>query len=503
MSDGVRAPSAPTFPALWRTLLITGILLIPTNLIGAAVVYVLITLVVPIPEVADVHRAEIENLVLTLVYVPFAVLVGTLRARRLISSATVWLKERREPTPDEQRDVLRIPGRMFWQQTTLWLVGAVLFGAFNTSSGVALGLLVALIVGLTGFTVCPITYLFAERTLRPLARRALAGGVPETLRTRSVTFRAMQAWMFGSGTSVAGVVFAGINSFLIPDVSRFRLQVTMIVLGSTALAVGGLTTWLAARATADPVRSLRRAVAEVSRGNLHTRVEIYDGTEIGVLQAGFNDMVAGLREREEIRDLFGRHVGADVARAALESGVHLGGEVRDVAILFVDIIGSTTLATERPPDEVVSLLNRFFDVVIDVVHAHDGSINKFEGDAALAIWGAPMAVPDRDARVLAAARVMGSRLAAEVPELRAGIGVSAGCAVAGNVGAAERYEYTVIGDPVNEAARLSGHAKGVPALVVANARLLRDAGDEAQRWRLLEPVTVRGRAEPTEIATPC
>src|SRR3712207_4884738 len=104
-----------------------------------------------------------------------------------------------------------------------------------------------------------------------------------------------------------------------------------------------------------------------------------------MLQAGFNEMMRGLRERGELRDLFGRHVGADVARRAIEKGVNLGGESRDIAVLFVDIIGSTSLAEERPPEEVVATLNRFFEVVIDVVHEYDGWINKFEGDAALAV----------------------------------------------------------------------------------------------------------------------
>jgi adenylate cyclase len=495
---GLLAP----FPSLWRTRLVTSALLIPTNLVGAVVVYVLLTLVVPVPVVRDEARAEVGNLIVAGIYVPFAVLVGAWRGSRLIRSANLWLRERREPTADEQRYLLKVPGRMFWLEARLWVVGALLFAAFNLPEGMPLSLIVGGVVGLTGLTVASISYLFTERSLRPLARRALATGVPERLRTRSVAFRSVQAWIFGTGVAVAGVVFAGILSFAIEDVSKLRLQVTMIVLGGTALLVGALTTFLAAKATSDPVRALRRAMADLRRGDLNTKVAIYDGTEVGILQAGFNELVAGLREREQIRDLFGRHVGEDVARAALEGGVRLGGEVREVTILFVDVVGSTTLAVERPPEEVVAVLNRFFGVVIDVVHEHDGFINKFEGDAALAIWGAPVDIADRDRRALCAARTMARRLAVEVPELTAGIGVSGGPAVAGNVGAAARYEYTVIGDPVNEAARLTDVAKSVPGHVVAHAGLLDGAGSETENWERLEPVTVRGRTSPTPIATP-
>ena len=182
--------------------------------------------------------------------------------------------------------------------------------------------------------------------------------------------------------------------------------------------------------------------------------------------------------------------------------MQLGGEARDVVVLFVDVIGSTTLATERPPEEVVSLLNQFFTVVIAVVHDHGGWINKFEGDAALAIWNAPVEIDEPESTALTAARVMAARLAGEVPELSAAIGVSGGRAVAGNVGAAERYEYTVIGDPVNEAARLTVHAKEFPAHVVTNAELLAVAGEEADHWREVEPFVARGRSDPTRVATP-
>jgi adenylate cyclase len=224
---------------------------------------------------------------------------------------------------------------------------------------------------------------------------------------------------------------------------------------------------------------------------------------VGLLQGGFNRMVGGLRDRERIRDLFGRHVGVEVARAALAGGIEMGGEVRDVAVLFVDLVGSTRLAASRPPAEVVALLNGFFAVVVDVVARHGGWVNKFQGDAALAVFGAPVALDGAPDRALAAARELAARLRAEVPEVHAGIGVAFGAAVAGNVGERRRYEYTVIGDPVNEAARLSELAKSEPQRVLASSAIVERAGAaEAARWRLGGAVTLRGRAEPTRLAAP-
>jgi adenylate cyclase len=230
---------------------------------------------------------------------------------------------------------------------------------------------------------------------------------------------------------------------------------------------------------------------------------VFDGSDLGLLQAGFNRMAEGLREREELRDLFGRHVGEDVARAALERGIELGGEELEVAVLFVDIVGSTELAAERPPQEVVSRLNEFFGIVVEVVEDHGGLVNKFEGDAALAIFGAPLPLDDAAGCALAAARVLAARLSEDVDELDAGIGVSAGRAVAGNVGSEARFEYTVIGDAVNEAARLCELAKEADGHVLASAAALEAAsGDEAGRWREGEQVQLRGRREETRVATP-
>src|SRR5919202_6552380 len=164
-------------------------------------------------------------------------------------------------------------------------------------------------------------------------------------------------------------------------------------------------------------------------------------------------MAGGLAERELIRDLFGRQVGREVARAALREGTRLGGEDREIGALFVDLTGSTSMALAMPPTEVVRLLNRFFRVVIEVIEEQGGLVNKFEGDAALCIFGAPVASDNPAGDALRAARLLAERLDREVPEVDFGIGVSAGRAVAGNVGAEHRFEYTVIGDPVNEAAR--------------------------------------------------
>ncbi|MGN6161464.1 MAG: adenylate/guanylate cyclase domain-containing protein [Marmoricola sp.] len=497
-----RPPAPPRGSRVWwlRAMISTAILLI--NLSGTVVVFCLAVLVVPLPHTDAGKDLKISNLILAASYMVLAMVVGALRGLKISANTIGWIETGREATDRDRKNLLRMPRRLFLLVMALWTVAAFLFGGYNASIKPSLGALVFVIVMMSGLSTSAVTYLVAERLQRPFARIALAQGVPDRLGMR-LGLRIVLAWFLGTGIALLGITLAGITALSLGrQISAERLSVTMVVLGGGSFVVGGFTTWLAAKAGSDPVRALLTSVTAARAGDFSVDVPIYDGTELGILQAGFNDMLHGLREREKMRDLFGRHVGAEVARAALESGVKLGGEVREVGILFVDIVGSTGMATDRPPEEVVTVLNRFFDVVIEVVNKHGGWVNKFEGDAALAVWGAPTAHPTMEASLLAAARELGARLREEVPEVRAGIGVSAGSAVAGNVGAAQRYEYTVIGDPVNEAARLTELAKDVPALVMANATLLDAAGDEAEHWHRLTPVVVRGRSAPTPIATP-
>jgi adenylate cyclase len=182
--------------------------------------------------------------------------------------------------------------------------------------------------------------------------------------------------------------------------------------------------------------------------------------------------------------------------------VRLGGELREAAVLFVDVIGSTDLASRTAPQAVVERLNAFFALVLETIDDHGGWINKFEGDAALCIFGVPAYRDDVAGRALAAARILCRRLASDAP-LQAAIGVSAGKVVAGNIGAAHRLEYTVIGDPVNEAARLTELAKQrVPRLLASEAAISRASRGEAAHWRLDEAVLLRGRTSPTQLAVP-
>ena len=301
-----------------------------------------------------------------------------------------------------------------------------------------------LTVGIGALVVAGISYLLTEFTLRPVAARALADtDVNRRSGSSGSGPRMVLFWAIGTAVPVGRAARGRDPRPRRRPCPRTTAPVSTswrssrIVVCGAVLLFGFILTDLNARSVVAPIMSVREALRSVEEGDLDTDVVVYDGTELGALQSGFNQMVGGLREREKLRDLFGRHVGHEVAAAAaaVETGeVELGGETRVASVLFVDLVGSTAYASDHEPAEVVGVLNRFFGVVVDEVDRRGGLVNKFIGDAVLAIFGAPVPDEDHAASALAAARAMAIRLEEELPEIGAGIGVATGSVVAGNVG---------------------------------------------------------------------
>ena len=482
-----------------------AVFMVGVNVVGALIVFALVLWVVPLPPVDDPAATRRLNIIAFLVYLVVAVPLGALWVLRMLRPIRRWLREDRAPTPEEQRRVLLAPAHEMLIHAALWAAGGIAFTLLNLSASDRLALVVGLTVTLAAAATCAVAYLLSQRLLRPVAERALRDDAPEEPALPGVATRILFAWALGTGVPAVGLTLIGAGVLTgVVDAPAHRLAVSAVVLGGIAMLVGAQAMILTARSLSDPLREVRAALGRVQRGETDVRVPIYDGSEVGLLQAGLNRMVDGLAERERLRDLFGRQVGEDVARQALERGITLGGEERDVAVLFVDLVGSTDLAHRRPAGEVVELLNDFFRVVVSVVGDQDGTVNKFVGDAALCVFGAPLDHGDACGAALRAARDLRRRLQDEVPQCDVGIGVSAGTVVAGIIGAAERYEYTVIGDPVNEASRLTELAKRNDGRILASAAAVRGAGDpdEAVRWEDAGCETLRGRAEPTSLLVP-
>jgi adenylate cyclase len=494
-----------------RVQVLLTVLIVGTNVIGALVVAVVNTWAIPSP--APNRSMTIAIAVAVPSYVLVATLVGAIWGTRRSLAALRWATQPDvDPDRTQRAKALRVPMALTVMQLVMWGLAAVMFTVLTVLLQPSRALGTGLTVGIGAFVVAGVSYLLTEFSLRPIAARALSDTrVTGRLRGVGVGPRMAIFWIVGTGAPLVGLLVAAILA-MAPggeDTTIRQLAVVTIIVCGIVLVFGFLLTDLNARSVVAPLLSVRDAMRAVEAGHLDTDVVVYDGTELGQLQSGFNDMVAGLQEREQIRDLFGRHVGQEVAAAAAALGageIELGGETRVCSVLFVDLVGSTTYATEHGPTEVVAVLNRFFGVVVDEVDRHRGLVNKFMGDAVLAIFGAPVEHPDHAAAALAAARAMAERLAVEVPEVGAGIGVATGQVVAGNVGHEQRFEYTVIGDAVNSASRLTDLAKEVPGCVLASwaaVEAARETGSpEADRWVRRGETMLRGRSTPTPLAVP-
>ncbi|MGU3499300.1 adenylate/guanylate cyclase domain-containing protein [Mycobacterium sp. C31M] len=422
---------------------------------------------------------------------------------RIFAPSVRWFDAGTEPDATRRRAAINIIRRQSILLLAVWLVSGAVFLLANRGLGAPLVALMTLTVVFGGTATVSSSLLFTQRVIRPVVAAATRE-FENRITAPGVTARLVLMWTLTtalpSGT-IAILVLCRMNGWIIPPSASIDIPVLLLAL--VAVFLGLRTLILVSLSISDPLREIIDAMADVEKGRIDIQVAEYEQSEIGRLQRGFNRMVTGLQERDRLRDLFGRHVGDDVMRLAVQtdiaSDIALSGEVRAVAVLFIDVTGSTDLAMNHPPQEVAAVLNEFFRSVVAAVDEHHGLINKFQGDAALAVFGAPIAAEDAAARALATARSLGTTLRGV---LDFGIGVSAGPVFAGNIGAENRYEYTVIGDPVNEAARLADTAKALPGRVACAGVAVDRADAEAARWLAHGTVTLRGRFEPTRVYVP-
>jgi adenylate cyclase len=478
---------------------------IVANAAGAVFIFTFLTFLAP-SEGTPSHGSTAADIVALIAYLGVSITLCGFVIDRTIQRAAAWVQDDRAPTSAERQGTLALPRRLAALSFVPWIGAAIFFGAL---SGAYYGrsapyvLQVAFGTIDAGLVSCTIGFLLLERAMRPLFVYALAGAEAHEGRVGGIRLRLMITWVLGSGVPIAAMAwlpFAAHGATENPDIGP-----AVVALSAFGLLAGLVVTAGTARSVSEPLADIERALRKVKAGDLGAQVKVDRAGDLGALQMGVNEMVHGLRERARLEELFGKHVGAQVAQRALEQGSGLDSEQREASALFVDIIGSTAMAEVLPPGEVVATLNAYFGCVVHVVGDDGGWVNKFEGDGALCVFGAPANQPDHAARALRAARRLHREMAelrTQHPGLDVAIGVSSGPLVAGNVGTESRYEYTVIGRPVNEAARLSDLAKGKPSRVLASDGAISRAGDEAARWLSVGNVALRGQSAPTQIYEP-
>jgi len=240
-------------------------------------------------------------------------------------------------------------------------------------------------------------------------------------------------------------------------------------LGGAFLFLAFALSFLFSESLTRPIRALAQAAARVAQGDFQVRLNSGKptGDEIQQFSSTFNGMVEGLQERDRVKATFAKFHSKEVAEKVMSGELKLGGERKSAAVFFSDVRGFTAMSENMDPEALVRILNRYMSKMVHIVLEHGGIVDKFVGDAIMAIWGVPLSKDDDCERALRACIAMRSALAIlneelkaeNLPALKIGMGMNFGPLIAGNIGSDERMEYTVIGDTVNTASRIESLTK--------------------------------------------
>ena len=287
--------------------------------------------------------------------------------------------------------------------------------------------------------------------------------------------------------------------------SYLEVRKTFALVFLIALILSIIAVVKIAKSVTRPVNALVQSAREIENGDYTNPVRINQRDELGTLADSFNQMMKGLAERRQVRSLLGKVVSPEIADELLKKDIELGGEERSISILFSDVRNFTSMCEGRSPSEILNLLNRYFTRVSEVVEKHNGVIDKYIGDAVMALFGAPIKRQGDEQHAVLAALEMCSALddinvefrKNNQPELAVGVGINTDVVVVGNMGSSSRLNYTAIGDGVNLASRLEGLTKqyGVDVIVSENTKKL--CPDLS--FRALDKVRVKGKNEPVNI----
>ena len=298
---------------------------------------------------------------------------------------------------------------------------------------------------------------------------------------------------------ITGVVVSGLSTAEQASLEDLGLDVIVAVI--VAFTISFELTALVTKSVLDPVGDLLDATERVKSGDLSTRVAVVSGDEMGALAASFNEMVRGLSEREALMEAFGSYVDPDVADRVLREGELLEGEQVEATMLFVDICDFTAFAENASAREAVAQLNDFFGLVVPIVIEARGHANKFIGDGVLAVFGAPERHGDHaDCALEAAVRIAEAVERRYGSDLRIAVGINSGPVMVGTVGGGGRLEFTVIGDPVNVAARVEEVTRdtGDTILLTESTRALLN-----EKWRAQlderGSMPLKGKSEPVAL----
>ncbi len=262
-----------------------------------------------------------------------------------------------------------------------------------------------------------------------------------------------------------------------------------------------------ARSFSEPVLRLATAAHEIENGNYLLNLKPETTDEIGFLTQSFASMGKGLQERENLKVSFGRFVNKELAEMAMSGELELGGVSKEVTIFFSDIRGFTTISEKLEPEEVVEMLNQYMTEMVKCVHQTNGLVDKFIGDAVMAIWGALRPHGNDALNAVTCALAMRKQLlkfnrgrgSARKPVIRIGMGINTGPVIAGQMGSSDKMDFTVIGDAVNTASRVEHLNKTYGTDILITDHTLDKAGRNLFKVEEVDRVVVRGKSKPVTL----
>lgn len=291
--------------------------------------------------------------------------------------------------------------------------------------------------------------------------------------------------------------------------STFRIKNAMLLANSLIfMGVGIWLTFLVSSNLTKPLGEITRVLRGVRHGQFDRKVRVTSNDEIGYAGDVINEMNEGLKERDFIKETFGKYVAQEVRDEVLSGRIPLDGEMKEVSILFADLRDFTPMTESSDPKLVVRMMNSYFKEMAEAIQEQGGLVLQFLGDEIYAVFGAPVSRPDHPLRAVRAGLEMGRRLGdlnkrfteKNWPILRHGIGIHTGEALAANIGSPDRLSYLLVGDTVNLASRLQGLTRSMGTeMILSKSTLLRL--EDQTRFKKLDETKVKGRSEPVEIYT--
>ncbi|MGE5695725.1 MAG: adenylate/guanylate cyclase domain-containing protein [Candidatus Sericytochromatia bacterium] len=344
---------------------------------------------------------------------------------------------------------------------------------------------------------------FVEGALRP-ARVAIAGdtGIGDSLPRSRPTFAAWSnismlavAFSFAVGAAMLGAAFSQVR----------EKPVLAVVIGCMAIGFAvPITVGAGFAPSLRPIRDLAKGTERVATGDYSQRLPVVQDDDLGALAGSFNRMQAGLAERQRLHAAFGTYVDPGLAARLLGQGDDVFiGERREVTVMFVDVRDFTPFAEANTAEDTVARLNALFEIVVPAVVDAGGHVNKFLGDGALAVFGAPNDLADHaEAALSAAVRIQ--RLVAErfEDELRIGIGINTGVVIAGTIGGAGKLEFTLIGDAVNVAARVEQLTKTTGDAILLTGQTVEALASRPTGLTERGSHELKGKSSPVQLFAP-